>query len=187
MKAKGTVLGPRARTPAPTACGRRTPTARPEGGQPGEGKRLNSDTPHNGERHPPRGRPSATPTSRIKGSQGVGPVLGPHAHTNRTQHIPVAKPRPPVPEDGRQGKGQRRTPDAPRNGGRPPPPGTTPLHPRNTQPYTGHASQRDSAGPPHWHTRAHSTRVAGPGSRPRRWSAGGGEAPELRRSPRLLP
>ena len=64
------VLGPHTRTPAPKARGQRTPTACPEGGQPGEGKRLNSDAPHNGERHPPRGRPSATPTARNNGSQG---------------------------------------------------------------------------------------------------------------------
>ena len=51
--AKGTVPGLQARTPAPRACGRRTPTARPKDGQPGEDERLTSDTPHNGARHPP--------------------------------------------------------------------------------------------------------------------------------------
>ena len=108
-------------------------------------------------------------------------MLGPHAHTNRTQHIRVAEPLPPVPEDGRQGKGQRLTPDAPRNGGRPAPPGTTPHHPRDTQPYTGHASHRDSAGPPHSHTRAHSTWVADPDNPTRGRTADGGKAPDLRR------
>ena len=53
MQAKGTVLGPRTHTPAPTARGWRTPTARPVGGQLGEGQRLTSDAPHNGGRHPP--------------------------------------------------------------------------------------------------------------------------------------
>ena len=70
MQAKGTVLGPHTCTPAPTARGWRTPTARLEGGQPGEGEHLTSDAPHNGERHPPRGRPSATPTARNAGPQG---------------------------------------------------------------------------------------------------------------------
>ena len=70
MQAKGTVQGPHTRTPAPTARGWRTPTARPEGGQSGEGERLTSDAPHNGERHPPRGRPSATPTARNASPQG---------------------------------------------------------------------------------------------------------------------
>ena len=42
----------------------------PVGGQSGEGQRLTSDAPHNGERHPPRGRPSATPTASNAGPQG---------------------------------------------------------------------------------------------------------------------
>ena len=70
MQAKGTVLGPHTHTPAPTARGWRTPTARPMGGQSGEGQRLTSDAPHNGGRHPPRGRPSATPTASNAGPQG---------------------------------------------------------------------------------------------------------------------
>ena len=48
MQAKGTVLGPHTHTPAPTGRGWRTPTARPVGGQSGEGQRLTSDAPHNG-------------------------------------------------------------------------------------------------------------------------------------------
>ena len=70
MQAKGTVLGPHTHTPAPTARGWRTPTARPEGGQSGEGQRLTSDAPHNGGRHPPRGRPSAALTASNTGPQG---------------------------------------------------------------------------------------------------------------------
>ena len=70
MQAKGTVLGPHTHTPAPTARGWRTPTARPVGGQSGEGGRLTSDGHHSGGRHPPRGRPSATPTASNAGLQG---------------------------------------------------------------------------------------------------------------------
>ena len=70
MQAKGTVLGPHTRTPAPAARGRQTPTACPEGGQTGVGERLTSDTPHNGERHPPRGNPFALPTASNAGPQG---------------------------------------------------------------------------------------------------------------------
>ena len=70
MQAKGTVLGPHTHTPAPTARGWRTPTARPVGGQSGEGQRLTSDAPHDGGRHPPRGRPSATPVASNAGPQG---------------------------------------------------------------------------------------------------------------------
>ena len=70
MQDKGTVLGPHTHTPAPTARGWRTPTARQVGEQSGEGQRLTSDAPHNGGRHPPRGRPSATPTASNAGPQG---------------------------------------------------------------------------------------------------------------------
>ena len=70
MQAKRTVLGPHTHTPAPTARGWRTPTARPVVGQSGEGQRLTPDAPHNGGRHPPRGRPSATPTASSAGPQG---------------------------------------------------------------------------------------------------------------------
>ena len=69
-QAKGTVLGPHTHTPAPTARGWRTPTARPVGGHSGEGQRLTPDAPHNGGRHPPRGCPSATPTASNAGPQG---------------------------------------------------------------------------------------------------------------------
>ena len=70
MQAKGTVLGPHIHTTTPTARGWRTPTARPVGGQSGEGQRLTSDAPHNGGRHPPRGRHSAIPTASNAGPQG---------------------------------------------------------------------------------------------------------------------
>ena len=70
MQAQGTGLGPQTHTPAPPARGWRTPTARPVGGQSGEAQRMTSDAPHNGGRHPPRGRPSATPTASNAGPQG---------------------------------------------------------------------------------------------------------------------
>ena len=127
-----------------------SPDSRPEGGQPGEGKRLYPDAPHNGERHPPRGRPSATPTTRINGPQGVGPVLGPHANANPTQDTRVAEPRLRVPEDGQQGGGQRLTPDARHNGGRPPPPGTAPTKPATRSPTRGMRAKGTVLGP---HTR----------------------------------
>ena len=69
MQAEGTVLGPNTHTPAPTARGWRTPAAGPGGGQSGERERLTSDAPHNDGRHPPRERPSATPTASNAGPQ----------------------------------------------------------------------------------------------------------------------
>ena len=65
-------------------------------------------------------------------AHGVGLVLGPHARTDRTRDTRVAEPRPPAPEDGRPGEGQRLTPDAPCNSGRPTPLGTAPHQPRST-------------------------------------------------------
>ena len=59
----GREQGPHTRTPAPTTRGSRTPTARPVDGQSGEGERMTPDAPRNGRRHPPRGRPAATPTT----------------------------------------------------------------------------------------------------------------------------
>ena len=67
----------------------------------------------------------------------MGPVLGPHAHTDRTQNTRVAEPWLPAPEDRRPGEGRRLTPDAPHNSGRPPSPGDGPHHPRGTQPPQG--------------------------------------------------
>ena len=64
-----------------------------------------------------------------------GPVLGPHARTDRTRDTQVAGPRPPAPEDGRQGEGQRLTPDAPRNSGRPSPRGRPPTTPAARSPH----------------------------------------------------
>ena len=133
---------------------------------------------------PPPGMPSRQPLSeqcRPAGAHAVEPVPGPHAHTDRTRNTRVAVPRLPAPEDGRSGEGQRLTPDAPHNGGRPPPPGDRPpAAPRHAAP-TGRAGQGDSVGPPHPNTRTHSTWVADPNSPPSRRAVGGGGAPDLRR------
>ena len=63
VPAEGTEQGPHTRTPAPTTHGSRTPTARPVGGQSGEGERMTPDAPRNRRRYPPRGRPAATPAT----------------------------------------------------------------------------------------------------------------------------
>ena len=134
MQAKGTVLG------AHTARGWRTPTARPVGGQSGEGRRLTPDAPHNGGKHPPPGTPFRHPHSEQRQparAHAVGPMLGPHARTDRTRDTRDAEPWLPAPEEGRPGEGQRLTPGAPHNGGRPPPPGTAPHQPRGMQPPQG--------------------------------------------------
>ena len=231
MQARGTVLGPHTHTPAPTARGWRTPTARPIGGQWGQGQRLTSDAPHTmvegtppgdallpppqqatparkgarcgagaGSPRPHRPHPghkgSGTRATRSRGraagggtapdtrrpsqrwqapppgtpfrhphseqrpptrAHAVGPVLGPHARTDRTWDTHVAEPWLPAPEDGRPGEGQSLTPGAPRNGCRPPPPGTAPHHPRGTQPPQGMQARGTVLGP-HTHTPAPTAR-----------------------------
>ena len=79
--------------------------------------------------------PQRTTPARKGARCGAG--AGSHACTDRTRDTRVAEPRLPAPEDGRPGEGQRLTPDAPHNGGGPPPPGIAPHHPRGTQPTQG--------------------------------------------------
>ena len=98
----------------------------------------------------PPGTPCRHPHSeqrRPARAHAVGPVQGPLARTNRTRDTRVAEPRLPTPEDGRPGEGQRLTPDAPHNGGRPAPPGTAPDHPRGTQPPQGVQAKGKVLGP----------------------------------------
>ena len=184
IQATGTVQGPQARTPPPTAIGWRTPTARPEAGQPGEDERLASDAPHNGAGHPPLGTPSRHPhraPRRLARAHPVGPVLGPpcphHAWPGHTSNGSWLL----TPRVGRQREGQRMTPDAPHKVWKAARPGTATNHPGGTQPPAGHASQRDSDAPPRSHTRAHSVWAADPDSPPRGRAAGGGRAPDLTR------
>ena len=159
MQAKGTVLGPHTHTPAPTARGWRTPTARPVGGQSGKGQRLTSDAPHNGGRHPPRGCPSATPTASNAGPQGrtlwgqcwvpTPAPTAPGTHGTRNPGCPLHR-------TGGWGRDSM-TPGAPHNGGRPPPPGTAPHHPRGMQPPQDMQAKGTVLGP-HTHTPAPTAR-----------------------------
>ena len=177
------MLGPHTRTPAPTARGWRTPTARPESGQSGEGERLTSDAPHNGERHPPGDAPPPPPqraTPARKGARCGAGAGSPRPHRPHPGHTgrgtPAARPR------GRAA-GRGTAPDARRPSQRwqaTPPTDRPPPLPRHAAP-TGHAGQGDSAGPPHPHTRAHSTWVADPNSPAEGRAVGGGETPDLGR------
>ena len=161
MQAKGTVLGPHTHTPAPTARGWRTPTARPVGGQSREGQSLTSDAPNNGGRHPPRGRPSAGPTASNAGPQGRTlwgrcwvPTPAPTAPGTHGSQNPGC----PLQRTGGRGEGQRLTPDAPHNVGRPPPPRRQPPHhPPGTQPPQGMQAKGTVLGP-HTHTPAPTAR-----------------------------
>ena len=69
--AVGPVLGPHARIDRTRDTRVAEPWLHaPEDERPGEGQRLTPGAAHNGGRHPPRGRPSATPTASNAGPQG---------------------------------------------------------------------------------------------------------------------
>ena len=177
VQAKGTVLYPHTHTPAPTACGWRTPTARPVGGQFREGECLTTDAPHNGGRHPPGNALPPLPQQALPPSKHArcGADAGPHARTDRTRDTRVAEYRPPAPEGGRPGEGQRLTPDAPHNDGRPAPPETAPHHPHGTQPPQGVQAKGTVLGP-HTHTPAPTARGwRTPTARPVGGQSGAGE------------
>ena len=125
--AVGPVLGPHARIDRTRDTRDAEPwLPAPEDGRPGEGQRLTPGAPHNGGKHPPPGAPFRHPHSeqrRPARAHAVGPVLGPHARTDRTRDTRDAEPWLPAPEDGRPGEGQLLTPGAPHNGGKHPPRG----------------------------------------------------------------
>ena len=159
------------------------PDSPPSGRAVGGGTARDLRRPSQWWKAPPPRTPFRHPHSeqrRPARAHAVGPVLGPHARTDRTRDTRVAEPRLPAPEDRWPGEGQRLTPDAPHNDGRPSPPGTAPPPPPRHAAPTGHARQGDNVGPPHPHTRAHSTWVADPNSLPSGRAVGGGTAPDLR-------
>ena len=119
---------PRPHRPHPGHTGRGTLAARSRG-RAARGPRAPITTVEStppGEALPPPPR-RATPAR--KGARALGPVLGPHARTDRTRDSRDAEPWLPAPEDGWPGEGQRLTPDAPHNGGRRPPRGRSSATP----------------------------------------------------------
>ena len=141
---------PRPHRPHPRHTGRRTLAARSRVRAARGGTAPDTRRPSQWWKAAPPGTPFRHPhskQSRPARAHAVGPVLGPHVRTNRTRDTRVAEPWPPAAEDGRPGEGQRLTPDAPHNGGRPPPPGTAPHHSRGTQPPQGMQAKGTVLGP----------------------------------------
>ena len=134
---------------------------------------------------PPPGTPFRHPHSeqrRPARAHAVGPVLGPHARTDRARDTRVAEPWLPAPEDGRPGEGQRLTPGAPHNGGRHPPGDALPPPPQRATPARKGARCGAGAGS----TRPHRPHPGHTGrgtlaARSRGRAAGGGTAPDTRR------
>ena len=183
-QARGTVLGPQSHTPAPTARGWRTPTARPVGGQSGEGQRLTSDAPHTmvegsppGDALPPTPQ-RATPArkgARCGAGAGSPSPHRPHpGHTGR--RTPAARPR------GRAAwRGTAPDTRRPSQRWQADPPGDGPPPPLRQAAPIGHTGQGDGVGPPHPHTRDHSMSVTDPNRPPSGRAVQGGGAPDDRR------
>ena len=177
MHAKGTVLGPHTHTPAPTARGWRIPTARPVGGHSGEGQRLTSDGPHNGGGTPPWDAllpPPQQATPARKGARYGAGAGSPRLHRTHPGHTGrgtlAARSR------GRAAGGGI-APDTrcPSQRWQATPPGEGPPPPPRYAAPTGHAGQRNSVGPLHPHTRAHSTWLRTPTARPVGGQSGEGQ------------
>ena len=85
VQAERTEKGPHTRTPEPTTRGWRTPTARPVGGQSGEGERLTPDAPRNSRRQPPRGAPYRQPHNPKPSRGEPGPDRPPQSTPDRAR------------------------------------------------------------------------------------------------------
>ena len=137
------------------------PNSPPNGRAVGGGTAPDARRPSQWWKAPPSGTPFRQPHNeqrRPARAHAVGPMLGPHARTDRTRDTPDAEPWLPAPEDGRPGEGQCLTPGAPHNGGRPAPPGTAPHHLRGMQPQQGMQAAGTVLGS-HTHTPAPTARV----------------------------
>ena len=132
----------------------------------------------------PPGTPSRHPHSeqrRPARAHGLGPLLGPHARIDRTRDTRVAETLAARPRGQAAGGGTAPDTRRPSERWRATPPGDGPPPPPRHAAPTGHAGQGDSVGPPHPHTRAHSTWPADPDSPPSGRAVWGGTAPDLRR------
>ena len=112
----GPVLGPHARadrTRDTRVAEPRLPA--PEDGRPGEGQRLTPDAPRNDGSHPPRGRPSATPTTSnapthqrtSHGNSAPHPLLLGTATPQWRNPRPHGKNTPPISDAGRSTRGHQ--------------------------------------------------------------------------------
>ena len=126
------------------------PDSPPRGRAAGGGGAPDLRRPSQRRKAPPPGDALPPPPQRAtparKGARCGAGAGSPSPHQSHPGHTgrgtPAARPR-----ERAAGEGQRRTPDAPHNGGRPPPPGTAPHHPRGTQPPQGMQAKGTVLGP----------------------------------------
>ena len=176
MQAKGTVLGPK--NPHTHAHSTRVadPDSRPSVRAVGGGIAPDLRRPSQWWKAPPPGTTFCHPHSeqrRPARAHAVRAVLGPHARNDRTRDTRVAEPWLPAPEDRRLGEGQRLTPDAPHNGGRPPSPGGwPPTDPAARIPLRACRPRGQCWAPTPTHPRPQ--HVAGGPQQPARWAGSRG-------------
>ena len=164
--AVGPVLGPHARIDRTRDTRVAEPWLHaPEDERPGKGQRLTPGAPHNGGRHPPRGRPSATPTASNAGLQGRTLWGRCWVHTPASTAPGHTGRRTLAARSGGRAAGGGTAPDTRRPSQRwkAPPPGTPFRHPHSEQrrPARAHA-QGPVLGPHARIDRAWDTRVAEP-------------------------
>ena len=154
-------------TPTPPAPGthwQRSLPARPEDGRPGEGERLKSDAPHNGERSPPPGQPIASPRSAqhpSKGTQAKGTVRVPARAHPRPRHV-GSGPQLPGPRKGGRGRTSA-LPRTPLTTARGTPPVKTSRHIHSAHHRLARAHALGLGTDPHAHTtRAQQAWATGP-------------------------
>ena len=172
--------------PRPGHTGRGTLAARSRGRAARGGTAPDTRRPSQRWKAPPPGTPFSHPHSEQRWparAHAVGPVLGPHARIDRTRDTRVAEPWLPAPEDRRPREGQRLTPGAPHNGGRHPPGDA--LLPPPQRATLARKGARCGAGA--GSTRPHRPHPGHTGrgtlaARSRGRAAGGGTAPDTRRS-----
>ena len=178
---------PRLHRRHPGHTGRGTLAARSRGRAAGGGTAPDTRRPSKRWKAPPQGTPfrhTHSEQCRPSRAHAVGPVLSPHARTDRTRDTRDAEPWLPAPEDGRPGEGQHLTPGAPRNGGKHPPPGDAfPPPPQRATPARKGARCGAGAGSPRPHRPhpGHTGRGTLAAARSRGRAARGGTAPDTGR------
>ena len=172
---------PHTRAPSTWAT---NPDSLPRGRAAGGGRAHEPRRPSQQRKAPPPGDALPPPPQRAataRNSASCGASAGsPRPHQPRPGNT-GRRTQAPCPKGRATGGGTAPDTRCPSQRWKAVPPGTATHQPRGTQPLTGHANQRDSARPPHPHTRAHSTWLADPDSPPSGRAARGGRAPALRR------
>ena len=155
----------------------KSPGSPPRGRAAGEGEASDPRRPSQRRTATPPGTPYRHPHGaqrRPARARAVGPVLGPHARTDRTRDTRVGEPCPPAPEDGASGGGT--APDTRRPSQRwqanPPPGGRPPTTPAARSPHRACRPKGQCWAPTPTHP--HPQQVGGGPQQPAQWAGSRG-------------